>query len=66
MWRYGYKAPLRKRALVRSMTDAIAMLYAPDIPPFETSGSVMERLSWTSLISRTTADILDAEGINPQ
>lgn len=66
MWRYGYKAPLRTRALVQSATDTILTLYAPDTPPFETLGSVVEGLNWTSLVSRTTADLLDAEGINPQ
>lgn len=66
MLRYGYKAPLRTRAVVRSMTDTIKVLYAPHASQFSTLTSLVDRLNWTSLVNRTAADFLDAEGINPQ
>lgn len=66
MWRYGYNAPLRTRAIVQSMTDTIKALYAPDTPHFANLTSLVKELNWTSLVSQTAADFLDAEGINPQ
>lgn len=48
------------------MTKSIQKLYAPDAPRFENLTSLVGALNWTSLASRTTAEFLDAEDINPQ
>ncbi|KZT67749.1 FAD/NAD(P)-binding domain-containing protein [Daedalea quercina L-15889] len=66
MWRYGYKAPLRTQAIVKSMTDTIESLYGPYALRFENLTSLVEALNWTSVVGRTTAELLDAEDINPQ
>ncbi|KAI0655025.1 Prenylcysteine lyase-domain-containing protein [Cubamyces menziesii] len=64
IWRYGYKAPTKTQALVKSMVDRFLMLYSPHAPQWSNVSSVVSELGWADVAAQTTAEYLDLQGID--
>jgi len=66
LWRYGFQAPRRTQALVKEMITHFLTLYTPAIgtTPWTNLTTLASGMGWTDLVSSTTMDYLDAQGIN--
>ncbi|TBU28194.1 FAD/NAD(P)-binding domain-containing protein [Dichomitus squalens] len=64
LWRYGYKAPTKTQALVKSMIDKFVTLYEPSPPRWSNITSVANDLEWLEITAQTTAEYLDSQGID--
>ncbi|KAH9942685.1 FAD/NAD(P)-binding domain-containing protein [Amylocystis lapponica] len=65
-WRYGFSAPRVTQAIVDSMLKTFVTLYAPDAPRFANVTSLADSFGWSDIAGRTTAEHLDAHGVNPK
>ncbi|KII86384.1 hypothetical protein PLICRDRAFT_164925 [Plicaturopsis crispa FD-325 SS-3] len=66
LWRYGYNAPVKTRALVRKMIEQFVDLYKPDAPTWDNISSLASTFGWEGLIGQTTTEYLDSQGIAPK
>ncbi|THH01023.1 hypothetical protein EW026_g1609 [Hermanssonia centrifuga] len=68
LWRYGYKAPTRTKAIVDGMIQKFLTLYSPCFGSrsFTNLTTLAEELGWTEMIGQTTADYFDGQGIDPR
>ncbi|KAI0946772.1 hypothetical protein AcW1_010141 [Taiwanofungus camphoratus] len=64
IWRYGYQAPTRTKALVKFIQDKILVLYGRAAPRFTNLTSLADTLGWRTALARTTAEFFDTQGID--
>ncbi|KAG2129757.1 FAD/NAD(P)-binding domain-containing protein [Suillus clintonianus] len=65
LWRYGYTAPTRTKAIVQSMIDRFLGLYTPDSPRWDDISALSERLQSVSMTNQTASDFLEGNGVAP-
>ncbi|KAL6302927.1 Prenylcysteine lyase-domain-containing protein [Sparassis latifolia] len=64
LWRYGYHAPRKTQALVRSMVSDMLTLYAPGTPGFPNMTALADTLGWAGVIAQTTTEYFDLQGVD--
>ncbi|EKM53071.1 uncharacterized protein PHACADRAFT_259228 [Phanerochaete carnosa HHB-10118-sp] len=66
VWRYGFFAVSRTKALVQSMITDISNLYGQDMgsKPFTNITTLATELNWTDAVGQTTTEFFDEKGIN--
>ncbi|TFL03633.1 Prenylcysteine lyase-domain-containing protein [Pterulicium gracile] len=66
IWRYGFKAPKRTDTLVKTMIERYLSLYSPHPPRWDNITSLASTLQWNDLITQSTADWLQSQGVSKQ
>ncbi|KAI8973130.1 Prenylcysteine lyase-domain-containing protein [Trametes punicea] len=64
LWRYGYKAPSKTQALVKTMINRFVTLYSPSTPHWSNISSVVTALDWFQVVAETTSEYFDLQGID--
>ncbi|KAG2142556.1 FAD/NAD(P)-binding domain-containing protein [Suillus cothurnatus] len=65
LWRYGYTAPSKTKAIVQSMIDRFLGLYTPDTPRWDDISVFSERFQLASMTNQTTSDFFEGNGVAP-
>ncbi|KAG2070713.1 FAD/NAD(P)-binding domain-containing protein [Suillus decipiens] len=64
LWRYGYTAPVRTKAIVQAMIDRFLNLYTPESPRWDDISIFSEKFQWMPS-NQTTLDYLEGHGVAP-
>lgn len=65
LWRYGYTAPTRTKAIVQSVIDRFLGFYTPDSPRWDDLSVFTERFQWVSLTNQTASEFLEGNKVSP-
>ncbi|KAG1825546.1 Prenylcysteine lyase-domain-containing protein [Suillus subaureus] len=65
LWRYGYTAPTRTKAIVQSVIDRFLGFYTPESPRWDDISVFSERFQWVSMTNQTASDFLEGNGVAP-
>ncbi|KAG0699722.1 FAD/NAD(P)-binding domain-containing protein [Suillus ampliporus] len=65
LWRYGYTAPTRTKAIVQAMIDRFLGLYTPESPRWDDISAFSEKFQWVSMTNQTASDFLEGNGVAP-
>ncbi|OAX43623.1 FAD/NAD(P)-binding domain-containing protein [Rhizopogon vinicolor AM-OR11-026] len=65
LWRYGYAAPTKTKAIVNSVIDRFLGLYTPEAPRWDDLSALSQNMQWVSLTNQTASEYLKANGVAP-